>query len=205
MSKGNHVGGFFALPTPLLEQIRVTAGAFLVLVLVGFLVGTARPAALTPLLNIFGDMVEATGLADISGAELAETIFANNLFALLTAICMGFLPYIRLSALELGLNALLLGGFAAHYQRSGIGLSAYLAGTLPHGVTELSALVIACASGLYLCRAVTDRFRRKEDAMPVREALGGCMRAYVRWIAPLLLISALLETFVTPRIFERFL
>lgn len=204
MSEKREAVGFFTLPAPLWEQIRVTAGAFGVLVLVGFVVGLVRPAAVEPLLNLFSDMIELRGMEQLAGMELAESIFSNNLFALFWAIMLGFLPFLRLPALELGLNALLLGGFAAYYRHGGGSLVFYLAGVLPHGVTELSALVVSCASGLWLCRTVTDRILGREDTPTIRETFGGCMRAYVRYIAPLLLISALIETFVTPAILSQF-
>ena len=205
MNERKSIRSFLALPAPLWETVRVTAGAFAVLALVGFFVGMARPAAIDPLLDIFADAAEGLVLSGISGAALAEAIFANNLLALLMTICMGFFPFLRLPALELGLNTLLLGGFAAYYQRSGLGIAAYLAGTLPHGVTELPALVVACACGLYLCRAVSGRLLRWEGVPTVREAAGVCLRAYTRLIAPLLLVSALIESFVTPLILARFL
>lgn len=204
MSKKREASGFFTLPAPLWEQIRVTAGAFGVLVLIGFVVGALRPAAIEPLLNIFSDMVELRGMEQLAGTELAEAIFSNNLFALFWAIMLGFLPFARLPALELGLNALLLGGFAAYYRQSGMSIAFYLAGILPHGVTELSALVVSCASGLWLCRTVTDRILGRENTPTIRETFGGCMRAYVRYIVPLLLISALIEVFITPAILSQF-
>ena len=199
------IKAFFALPPRRWEQFRVTALALAVLICVGYAVGLARPEAIEPLLALFvasaGDLIAQ----EPSGAVLMWAIFANNLTAMFSAMLAGLVPFLRLPALELGMNALLLGGLAAYYRQNGLGLASFLAGTLPHGITELSALALACASGLYLCRAVSGRLLKREGAPSVRRTFGECVRAYVRWILPLALVSAAIETYVTPLIFERFL
>lgn len=205
MSERQGVKAFFALPPPLWEQVRTAAGAFCVLALIGYAVGLARPDALSALLTRFADAAGELLDSRSSGAALLWAVFTNNLVSLCFAVAMGFLPFLRLPALTLGLNALLFGGFAAYYQKSGLGLAAYLAGTLPHGIAELPALILACGAGLYLCRAVSDGLRARPNAPPVRQAFAVCLRVCVRAVAPLLLLAAALEVFVTPSIFARFL
>lgn len=68
----------------------------------------------------------------------------------------GLIPFVPLSALALGTNALLLGAFAALYQHHGIGLGVYFIGILPHGIFELPALILSCALGLLICRTGTE-------------------------------------------------
>lgn len=196
---------FFALPRALREEARVTAAAFAALILIGFTVASLRPESIDPLLRMFTDAAASMGVYTVKGGVLMTTILANNLFSLLTVIAVGLVPLLHLSALSLGLNALLLGGLAAFYQREGLGLTAYLAGTLPHGVTELAALILSCAAGLYLCRATTYAVTGRVDRRTVSRTLGECLRVYTRWVMPLLIVSAALEAFVTPLIFSRFL
>ena len=195
----------FARPPHLIERIRTTAGAFAVLVVIGFAAGMLRPETVEPLMRIFVNAAASAGLYEVEGVSLMATILSNNLLSLLTVITMGLVPFAYLSALELGVNAMLLGGLAAFYQREGLGLAAYLAGTLPHGVFELPALVIGCATGLYLCRAVTNSLLGNGNAKVVASVLSQCLRVYCHYILPLMAIAAFLEAFVTPLILGLFL
>ena len=197
--------GYFDIPQSLREIIKVTALAFLALALIGFVLGLLRPETITPLLDMFARMAEENDLAEIEGAELMAEILTNNLTALFLAMFLGMIPFLRLPAMELGLNALLLGAMASVYQREGISLAAYFAGTLPHGITELSALVIAIAAGLNLCRAVSDTLLRRAEKGAVLRAVADAMLLYARFVMPLLLVSAFIEAFVTPSLMARFL
>lgn len=197
--------GYFTVPPALRELIRVTAIAFLALTVIGYVVQLLRPETVTPLLNILTDMAEERGLADADSAALMTSILTNNLSALFMAIFLGLIPFLRLPAMELGLNAVLLGAMGSYYRQNGIPLTAYLAGTLPHGVTELTALVLAIAAGLHICRAVSDALLRRGEKGAVVRAIGDSMLLYARFIVPLLLVSAFIEAFVTPRLLERFL
>lgn len=194
-----------ALPPYFAPQLRTTAAAFLVLTAIGFTLGTLRPETLSPMMRLFTEAAAGAGFYQVENGVLMVTILANNLLALLLAVALGLVPFLNLPALELGVNALMIGALAAYYRDNGLGLTAYFAGTLPHGVTELTALILACSAGLYLCRAVSNSVLGNGSAKIVASVLSQCLRVFVRLIAPLLLISAFLEAFVTPTIFGRFL
>lgn len=185
------------------EKIKDAAAAFVILIAIGFAAGTLRPKATDWLLAYFTDAVGA-GLYELDAGALMAALLVNNLVSALVPIAVGLVPFLHLSALSLGINAILLGAFAAYYQRSGFGLAAYLAGTAPHGVTELAALSIACGAGLYLCDTVTGRILGRDTPRTTAQCLSDCLRVYVRFVAPLLIFSALMEAFVTPRIFALF-
>ena len=87
--------------------------------------------------------------------------------------------------------------FAAIYQQQGIGLGVYVLGVLPHGIFELSALILSCALGLLLCRTGTERILKKSDTPFFRRVLD-CIRVFLTFSVPLLLVAALIETYVTP-------
>ena len=204
MSGKASVKAYFDLPPALWEEVRITASAFAVLIVVSFAVSRQRPEWAEPLLRLFTDAAAEIGMYQIRGGTLMVTILSNNLLSLLTVIAVGLIPLLHLPALSLGLNALLIGGLAAFYQREGLGLAAYLAGTLPHGITELSALVLSCAAGLYACRAATYCVLGKVERRTVANTLSLCLRVYTHWVVPLLIFSAAVEAFITPLIFSRF-
>lgn len=205
MNASRSLKSFFALPAPLWEEAWKTAVAFLLLIAAGYSLSAVRPESFDPLLRLFTGAAASIGMYQVKGGVLMATLLSNNLLALLVAIAVGLIPLLHLSALSLGLNAMLIGALAAYYRRSGLGLAAYLAGTLPHGVTEGAALVLACAAGLYVCRATTYAALRRVDRRTVARTLGEVLRVYTHWIVPLLILSAALEAFVTPLIFGRFL
>ena len=128
---------------------------------------------------------------------MMATLFFNNITASLLSMLYGLIPFLPLSALALGTNALMLGAFAAIYQQQGIGLGAYFVGVLPHGIFELSALILSCALGLLICRTGTERILKKSDTPFFRRVLD-CIRVFLTFSVPLLLVAALIETYVTP-------
>lgn len=205
MNERPSIREFFALSGAMRELATTTAAAFGTLVAVGYSIALWMPGSVDTLLRTFTDAAANIGLYQVEGLPLMATILANNLLALLLVIAAGLVPILHLPALSLGVNALLIGGLAAYYRTTGRGLAAYLAGTLPHGVTEMSALVLACAAGLYVCRATTYGVLRRVDRKTVARTLSEALRVYIHWVVPLLLVSAALEAFVTPLIFSLFL
>ena len=180
------------------------AWAFLALMAIGFAAGLLRPESTFPLMERFSLAAAEAGMYELDSGALMLTLLVTNLLTCLLAIAVGLVPFLRLTALFLGMNALLLGAFAAWYAQSGPGLAAYLAGTAPHGLTELSALTLCCGAGLYLCDCVTLRMLGRESGPTAASALGRCLRLFLRYAAPLLALSALLEAYVTPRLFALF-
>ena len=130
-----------------------TAAAFGVLGLLGFAAGMIFPDMAQQTLQNFAAQVEQLGLTDdVPQSQMMATLFFNNITASLLSMLYGLIPFLPLSALALGTNALMLGAFAAIYQQQGIGLGVYVLGVLPHGIFELSALILSCALGLLICR-----------------------------------------------------
>ncbi len=176
-----------------------TAAAFGVLTLLGFAVSLARPELAQGVLERFTAQIEQLGLtSDVPQSQMMATLFFNNVIASLLSMLYGFIPFVPLSALAIGTNALMLGAFAALYLMQGYGLGVYLVGILPHGVFELTALILACTLGLLICRTGTDRLRRKKEAVPLWPRLQDCLRVFLFAVVPLLALAALVEAYVTP-------
>ena len=175
-----------------------TAAAFGVLTLLGFAVSLIKPELAQGVLDRFTVQIEQLGLTnDVPQSQMMATLFFNNVIASLLSMLYGLIPFLPLSALALGTNALMLGAFAAIYQQQGIGLGVYVLGVLPHGIFELSALILSCALGLLICRTGTERILKKSDTPFFRRVLD-CIRVFLTFSVPLLLVAALIETYVTP-------
>ena len=176
-----------------------TAAAFAVLAVLGFAAGMLFPDAAQQLLDRFAAQLGLS--SNVPQSQMMATLFFNNVTASLLAMLYGLIPFVPLSALALGTNALLLGAFAALYQHHGIGLGVYFIGILPHGIFELPALILSCALGLLICRTGTEKLRKRSDVSFLRRVLD-CNRVFLSFVAPLLLVAALVEAYITPALLK---
>lgn len=191
----------FRIPDSLREEVRVVSAAYGALIVIGYALTLLYPASTRSLLDLYFSAAAAgsgEAVATVTRGELFSVILLSNLFEASVAVFLGFLPLLRLPVFSLGLNAVLFGAFAAYYQSSGFPLGAYLVGTLPHGVFEIAALSVSCACGLYLCRTVSDRVRGRETELTIGQVWRLCSRVYLCVTAPLLLVGALVESFLSP-------
>lgn len=180
----------------------ITAVAFLVLVVLSYVAGLLLREQAMSLMQWFREQVENLGVMDEDGFSTLA-LFLNNSRAMITGAAYGFIPFIYLPAISLGVNAMLLGAFAAVYSAQGLSLLLYLTAILPHGIFELPALVLSVACGLYLCRTITDYVRHNTKGV-VRSALANIARVIVINILPLLLIAAVVEANITPAVMKLF-
>ena len=179
----------------------MTALAFAVVMVVSYLVTLRYPAPIERLIELFREQIADRGIVDADGNFSAAKLFFNNFQACLLAVGYGFIPFLYLPAVSLGINAMMFGGFASYYVQQGLPLWYYGAGTLPHGVFELPALFMAMAGGLYLCRTLVRYVRRNEKGL-VGPAVLNLLRLLVMHITPLLMAAAAIEAYVTPVVME---
>lgn len=192
------------LPRRLAELIGTTASTFLILMLIGFGIGWFKPETAEQVVSFFADYLSSTDV-DLPGAStLASFLFLSNLIAAFSAVSCGIVPFLYLPAFSLGTNSMMIGLFGAYYLTNGLGLLTYLVGIVPHGVFEMSALCIACAAGLWLCENTTARLRKKGDTIPIAESISASFGVLLRLAAPLLLLAAIVEAYVTPSLLNLF-
>lgn len=158
------------------ESLLITAAAFLVICLLAFGVGLFFKSLPDTIISYFQEMIQLEGLIDEDGGINLLALFGNNVRASAVSILYGFIPFLYLTALALGTNALILGVFAAYYVNNGVSLLVYLAGILPHGIFELTALMLAFAGGFLLCRQITQY--KGHDEAPDAESAAGVYPAY---------------------------
>ena len=164
------------------HSLLITGGAFAALIVLAFAAGLIFPAVPAQVL----------------------TLLWNNLRAMVLSVLYGFIPFIYLPALSLGVNALLLGLFAAYFLNNGISILAYLGGILPHGIFELPALVISLACGIYLCSRINQHVRKNTRGI-MAPTLKNIVRVLALTVLPLLAAAAAVEAYVTPAVMQFFL
>lgn len=113
------------------HSLLVTGGAFAALIVLAFAVGLIFPAVPAQVLTLFSQQMADAGVVSESGSISVPALLWNNLRAMVLSVLYGFIPFIYLPALSLGVNALLLGLFAAYFLNNGISILAYLGASCP--------------------------------------------------------------------------
>ena len=186
------------------EALLMTAAAFLIICLLGFGVSLFNRSIPELVLNYFTQMVQDGNIITDDGIIHFGALLINNLRAAAISVLYGFIPFIYLTALAVGMNALIIGVLAAYYVNSGTSLLIFFVGILPHGVFELPALLIAFALGLLLCRRTTQYVRKNTKGM-MKPLLCNIARSFVMHVLPLLVMAAVAETYITPAVLALFM
>ena len=77
------------------------------------------------------------------------------------------------------------------------------AGILPHGIFELPALCLSLAAGLCLCQNI-NRYIRKNEKGIMKPLLLNILRVTGLVVIPLLVVAAIMESYVTPAVMQLF-
>jgi len=175
----------------LVRNVAVAAGIFFVSLTLGTFFGRNIAEELMGLLGgILGPSTPAAGVSIL----LFLGIFVNNAIKTLALVFSGILLGIP-SALFIGLNGFIVGGFCAVLEAAN-GWTYIVASFLPHGIIEIPVVLLATALGLVLGMESFKWLLRKESRVKSRSS--DYLRVYVRLILPGLAIAAIIEAFVTP-------
>lgn len=123
-------------------------------------------------------------------------IFLNNAFVSLISLVLGLALGI-LPILFIAFNGYVIGVISYVVAQQRGFLFIFLA-LLPHGILELPMVFLSAAIGLRLGHQVISALLGKETDVKREFAEG--IRFYISWIVPLLLLAAIIETFITPLI-----
>ena len=181
--------------------VGMTAVAFLVLVVLSYIAGRLFPEIPAAILTYFNEVVANSGIVRDDGSFSALALFGNNLRAMVLSTLYGFIPFLYLSALSMGVNAILLGMVASSVNGQWLLLAA---GILPHGIFELPALCLSLAAGLCLCQNI-NRYIRKNEKGVMKPLLLNILRVTGLVVVPLLVIAAIMESYVTPAVMQLFM
>ncbi len=181
-------------------EVKRTAIAFPLLAVLAFALCMFLPDLRMQLVKLVLEAMDGLRVVEEDGSLSALGLFSNNLRACAFTMAYGLIPFLYLSAMALGVNAMLLGILAAWYLSEGVSMLGYLAAIVPHGIFELPALVLAFAMGLYVCGQLTRRCRRDASALHVWDCLVLISRMLLLVLIPLLAVSAVAEAYVTPAV-----
>lgn len=186
-------------------EVKRSTIAFFTLAVLAFIICLALPDLRQRLVDYVLSAMGGLDIQDASGMISAPALLSNNLRACLFTMMYGLVPFLLLPAMSLGVNAIMLGVLAAWYVSEGASLLVYLAAIVPHGIFELPALILAFATGLYVCGQVTRLCRRDKEALHVWDCLLLMSRVLFLALLPLLAAAAVVEAYVTPLVASLFL
>lgn len=165
---------------------------FFVFLVVGYSSAASFPSMAENLRESFSSRFES--IMTMSPLFIMFAIFLNNAFLsllfLVLGLALGVLP-----VLFIAFNGYIV-GVIVYLIAQERGLLFILLGLLPHGILELPMVFLAAGIGLRLGHQVFSALIGRPTQIK-REFKEGLM-FYFRWILPLLLVAAIIETFITP-------
>lgn len=174
------------------KYILIVTGIFIVSLITGLLL-SLQDVGLPE--NYLEDLRESFGwIKDLSPIGIVLVIFLNNaiksLFAIVLGAGFGIIPIVFV-----GGNGLIIGLIAREVSKEQ-GITYVLAALVPHGIIEIPMILISAGLGLRL--GFLMYLSLKGEKKDMRSELIESLRLFIRVIMPLLFVSAVIETFVTP-------
>lgn len=121
-------------------------------------------------------------------------IFLNNstkiLLTMLLGVIFGIIPLLFII-----INGFII-GVVLYVSSMKIGTWTSIMLIVPHGVIEIPALILGCSHGLWLGKMLIWKMRGKE--VSVINCIKYSIKQYIKVIIPMLIVAALVETYVTP-------
>lgn len=161
------------------------------------------PEQVDEILAQLGESFESQGLTfDSSARETMIALFVNNTRVTLLAFLLGMIPlfipyvFVVINAAVIGLVAMLV-GFAGESV-----IRVIVLGILPHGITEISAILLGAAMGLSLNRYIWKKLRGKETDVTFKALFVAGVKTFLVIAVPLLALSAIIEAYVTPLLLQ---
>ena len=170
--------------------VGITALAFLALTVLAYIVGRLVPNVPVTIIRTFNESIADAGIIRDDGSFSALALFGNNLRAMVMTVLYGFIPFLYLPALSLGLNAAIIGMLAALMDGQWLLL--------------LAGLVLSLAAGLCQCRNINRYIRCNEKGM-MKPLLLDLLRVVGLLVVPLLALAAVMEAYVTPLAMQLFM
>jgi uncharacterized membrane protein SpoIIM required for sporulation/ABC-type transport system involved in multi-copper enzyme maturation permease subunit len=162
------------------------------------LLSTATSSDLAELVE---DARASAGLAEPNPSFSASDILAHNLRATALVVLGGLVSFSVLGVSAYLLNIGVIGGVLAVFGIMGYSPGiVFAAGILPHGAFEIPALMLTSAAVLKVGAVLVTPQTGKSMGHVVLEQLADSAKVLVGVVVPLLLISAVVEAYVTPSI-----
>jgi len=132
-----------------------------------------------------------------------KSILINNIKIIILIITIGVV-FIPLTLINLTYNGLTIGYLIGDSLKKGASFSQLAILTLPHGIFEIPAIIIAGAAGFKIPYEIIRYLVGKKEQILTKEDIKEYLTLALISII-LIIIAAFVEAYVTPRIAEHFL
>ncbi|WP_048084315.1 stage II sporulation protein M [Archaeoglobus profundus] len=175
-----------------MKEFIVLLAVFLLSTYIGYQWAASHPdQAETFIKQIFESL---SFVKDLPQAMIFAVIFVNNTVKSFVNMLLG-LAFGVIPVLFIAINGFTIGVVSAVVSKN-VGLLKVLLMLIPHGILEIPAVLIACSYGLKLGIATLNRARGV--SVDIKFEIKRAVRAYLKYVMPMLLVAAFIETYVTP-------
>jgi len=209
----NSFGGWYRRSVfPALGRLVVPMLVMFALALVSGWIGYAQVTSNAPtLLNnmsvknapeLRNNILSVPGAEGVKGFEIsAPFLFFNNLRATALMFLAGAVSFGVLGIVFYILNIGLVGAVLSMFAYMGVSpVLLFAAGILPHGMFELTALLLSGAAVLNMAVSLVTPMAGKSMGEVVISLVADWAKIFLGLVIPLLFVAAIVETYVTPAI-----
>lgn len=180
--------------------------SFLLIMFATYMILIVTQTDLEGLFNNVLTMLESKGIETGNNNRLFIQLFKNNIIAVVAMMLTGLVPVIILPVVSLGFNSLIIGiVLAFSKQQTGKVMGMILVGILPHGITEILAMIISATLGVQISIKMVRLIRKQIDKEKLMQDIKGYIKTFMLVVLPLVVISAVIESYVTLELVEMFI
>ena len=182
--------------------LLVCSVAFLIIGIASYFIGMSSPDTVNSVMSSFYAGAKSSGAISADGGLSVFPLIANNWRVMILSALTGAIPFLFLPMIILASNAYVIGLGGAMFSLAGLSLPLFFVSILPHGIFEIPAMLLSFSCGIHLClsliKLIAKTFRRE----PMGETLSNLLRVMLLVVAPLTIIAAFVETYITPVIID---
>jgi len=183
------------------KYFLASAGIFIVSFVIGSLISAKNPETSENLLGLLKDTFGSITSLEPFGRMLE--IFKNNVrgsfMALLFGLGFGIVPFLFVTV-----NGIVLGILVEFFIKKQ-GVIFVIAAILPHGIIELPMVIMSVGIGFRLGHAAYFSTKHQKTIQELLNELKQGVIFYFKIVVPLLLLAAIVESYITPLFIQRFI
>ncbi len=175
-----------------MKEIVIVVLIFVVSTYLGYVWACNNPSLAGEVVKrLFGELSFVKNLPSYAVFLLILTNNAVKSFlSMISGVIFGVVPVFFVM-----INGFMIGVVSAVFSER-VGLLRVVLMLLPHGILEIPAVLIACSYGLKLGIAFLRKIRGR--GVDLRAEFKRALNVYVRYVLPMLITAAFIETYVTP-------
>ena len=183
------------------KYFLASAGIFIVSFVIGYLISARNPDASENLLGLLKETFGSITSLEPFGRmlEIFKNNVRNSFMALIFGLGFGIVPFFFVAV-----NGIVLGILVEFFIKKQ-GVIFVIAAILPHGIIELPMVIMSVGIGFRLGHDTYFITRHQKTTNELLNELKQGVIFYFKIIVPLLLLAAIIESYITPLFIYRFM